>query len=173
MTPLLRRFPALLGLIALLVGGGFYLVTALGGALPGDAGKSLKWIYEDENGRVTKWEFTVDGKPVLTLDDIADMEFDEKDKGGIKAAKFRFSKAGALKLEDITAVSRGKYLLIAMDDQVLAAPRISSGISNGELYISGYINAELLAEISRRQMDIDNKPEIVMYITDSSPRRAR
>jgi preprotein translocase subunit SecD len=173
MTPLIRRLPALLGLIALLVGGGLYLVIALGEAVTGDDGENLKWIYKDDNGRVTKWEFTVDGEPLLTYEDIKEIELDKNSGDAIKAAKFRFNKAGALKLEDITAVSRGRYLLITMDGLVLAAPRIRSEISNGELSISGYINADLLGEISRRQLEIDNKPKIAIYITEASPRRSR
>ncbi|MCB2135035.1 MAG: protein translocase subunit SecD [Rhodobacteraceae bacterium] len=80
--------------------------------------------------------YILDDTPVVTGEELVDARPDF-DQNGRPAVAFRFNTSGARKFGDYTAENVGQLFAIALDREVISAPRINQHIPGGSGIITG------------------------------------
>ncbi len=118
--------------------------------IPGvaDAEEAIK-----ELGKTAQLQFmTADGNVVLTGADVVEArkEVGKTSQNGASEpyVALKFSDEGAKAFADATTNNIGKQIYIAMDNDVISAPKVNSAITDGECIITGNFTGESAEELA-------------------------
>jgi preprotein translocase subunit SecD len=88
-------------------------------------------------------------KTSLSGSDLKETSVGFDQNSGKPEVQLKFTSAGAKKFADITSRNVGKIVAIALDDQVIEAPRVNQPILTGDAVISGGFTTQTANELSR------------------------